>query len=362
MIAFKHAVQAAALIQALALAGATSLCAQSRANCGPWVTAVGNDRFTVCWITSDAEAGAVRVAADDASPDSAQRTFFEQGSRKGQFRGRLHNVTVKGLKPATAYSYSIPPFCDTYYARTLDPDKKNCRFVMFNDIHEADELMLDEIDSDPITTDKCDFVLFDGDMSSQVDSVGDIVNFMMPCRATFADSIAIFTARGNHECRGACADEYLNFFPTSTGKTYYTFREGPAFFVVLDGGDNDSPSSFKDFRSEEASWLKTVIASKDYRDAPHRIVVLHMPPETHRQWEGKEMVRDFASILNGTRVDLMICGHEHEHLYYPAGSDKSGCDFPVFINDLHARADIKVTPKKIEISARKNKHRIDFDK
>ena len=338
------------------------IAAQTRANCGPWVTAAGNDCFTVCWITSQVSAGAVRL-------DSGI-TFYENG-HAGKLSGRLHNVKVTGLKPGSSYSYSIPAFRPgTFTTTTLDPGKKNCRFVMFNDVHEADELMKDEIDADSITSDNCDFVLFNGDMASSMDSIGDIVNYMLPICQTFAGSVPIFTARGNHECRGIFAGEYLDFFPTSNGRCFYTFREGPVFFIVLDGGDNVKDKDLKkshdsrtynDFRRAEADWLKKVVASEVYINAPHRIVVLHIPPETKRQWEGREMVKDFASILNGTHVDLMVCGHEHEHLYYPAGSDESGCDFPVFINDLHARADIKVTPKKIEISAHKNNHKIKFE-
>lgn len=48
--------------------------------------------------------------------------------------------------------------------------------------------------------------------------------------------------RGNHENRGAYAQHWLDYFPTPTGETYYTFRRGPAFFIVLDGCE-DKPTT-----------------------------------------------------------------------------------------------------------------------
>ena len=361
-----------------------------KVECGPWVSDVTDNSFTVCWTTSEDASAWVETAPDDGSDFfSAVRPKFYETFQGRRTVGRFHHVTVTGLKPGTSCRYCIiskqallnqgrkriiydQPIGteEQNTVRTLDPGRKNCRFAMFNDVHEADGLMRDEIDAEPITPDKYDFVLFNGDMSSQMDSLGDIYNYLRPSCAAFAGDVPIFTARGNHECRGDLADDYLEFFPTSTGKTYYTFREGPAFFVVLDGGDNNADDDidatggiyrFDSFRSEEAGWLRKVVKSADYRNAPVRIIVLHMPPETKRQWEGKEMVKDFASILNGTHVALMLCGHEHERIFYKAGSEKSGCDFPVFVNDLHARADIKVTPKKIEISAHKNSHTISLE-
>ncbi|MFB0973265.1 MAG: serine/threonine protein phosphatase, partial [Bacteroidales bacterium] len=81
--------------------------------------------------------------------------------------------------------------------------------------------------------------------------------------ALFGSDIPILFARGNHENRGADSYDFLKLFPTSTGNAYYTFRQGPAFFAVLDG-DEDKPDSdirnlglscYDQFREDEAVWL-----------------------------------------------------------------------------------------------------------
>ena len=94
--------------------------------------------------------------------------------------------------------------------------------------------------------------------------------------------IPIFATRGNHENRGSFSPSFLDYFPTSTGEVYYTFRQGPAYFVVLDCGEDKPDSDIRyyglsttdAYREQEARWLKGVVESEEYRAAPLHIVVL----------------------------------------------------------------------------------------
>lgn len=359
--------------------------------CGPWLSAVGENEFTVCWITNTESAVWVEVAPDDKTNFyAAERPKYYETFQGRRVIGKLHKVRIAGLEKGTAYRYRIfseqvllnqgrrrmfyatPLGSDVlsrkpYRAVTLDPDRKSVKFAVFNDMHEHDSVLRAE--GKPIAEGGYDFVLFNGDMTSQMESVSDIeVNYLRTASAMFGSDIPIFFARGNHENRGADSYDFLNLFPTSTGNTYYTFRQGPAFFVVLDGGE-DKPDSdihnlglscYDRFREDEAVWLKGVVASDEYRNAPVRIVVIHMPPQANGWWGVREIQRLFVPILNGTNVALMISGHTHKAEWHAAGSSPNHCDFPIFVNTLQDRADVEITAEKITIAAVENNHVINL--
>src|SRR5690625_5315672 len=68
----------------------------------------------------------------------------------------------------------------------------------------------------------------------------------------------------------------MDYFPTPSGKPYFTFRQGPVFFLFLDGGE-DKPDSdieygglsyFDEYREEQAEWLQQVVESEEFKSAP----------------------------------------------------------------------------------------------
>lgn len=68
------------------------------------------------------------------------------------------------------------------------------------------------------------------------------VGLMSSAVERFASEVPFYMVRGNNEGCGAMASRCLEYFPTATGIPYYTFRQGPVFFVVLDGGE-DKPDN-----------------------------------------------------------------------------------------------------------------------
>ena len=92
----------------------------------------------------------------------------------------------------------------------------------------------------------------------------------------FASDTPLYVARGNHENRGTFAMEWMNYFPSSTGRPYFSFRQGPVYFIVLDSGEDKPDSDIRnmdlmrsdDFRAEEAEWLARVVEEPDFKSAP----------------------------------------------------------------------------------------------
>ena len=180
---------------------------------------------------------------------------------------------------------------------------------------------------------------------------------------TFAAETPFFFSRGNHETRGRLAYEFLNYFPTPSGRPYYTFQNGPAYFIVLDGGedkpDNDIEyhglGDYDRYRNEEARWLQEIVQSEAFRQAAFRIVLMHVTP-VNDSWHGAlETRQKFVPILNGHGIDLMLCGHTHQAYYAPAG--ENGCDFPLLINAPDQAVDLDISDRQLTLTVRDSQHR-----
>lgn len=329
---------------------------------GPYLQQVTDDGFTVVWTTTHDAVAWIEIAPDDGSHFYAADRPRYYDAHIGRLRtGRLHRARVEGLEPGTTYRYRImqqtvvaPDGSEpvlgaatgtdiylqpAYTATTLDPRKERTEFWVVNDIHARDSVL--RLLLEDAAAEKPDFICFNGDMTSWMISDEQLFEGYLATASELLTpaGIPIFFVRGNHENRGGYAHAFLDYFPTPTGQTYYTFRQGPVFFLVLDGcedkPDSDFPyGGFMDsdaFRQKEARWLEGVVASEAFRTAPYRIVLEHMLPAGEGSWYGEQQIsRLFLPLLRGAGIDLMLSGHYHQYAYIDDGS--RGTDFPILVN------------------------------
>lgn len=344
---------------------------------GPYLQAVGENEFTVVWKTDQAAVSWVEIAPDDA-------THFYNCERPKYYNTRygrkqistLHTVRVSGLEPATTYRYRIISAAaikgekdrilfteqrgsdvyrrQPYFVTTLDPKKEKVTFAVVNDIHAKTAEMETLLGN--VKEDGYDFVCFNGDMTSRNNSQDEVFKYYLSSASKlFAAETPLYVVRGNHETRGAYAVSLPELFPSKSGMPYYTFRQGPAFFIVLDCGE-DKPDSdmeysglacYDQYRKEEAEWLKGVVASEEFRSAPVKIVFCHIPPEENGWHGAADIQRLFVPILNEAGIDLWLAGHIHKYRLTKAG--ENGCNFPVMCNPNVCRLDATVTANGIDI-------------
>lgn len=357
---------------------------------GPYLQNVGENEVTVLWVTSTDAMSWVEIAPDDGShfyADERPQYFQTENGRK--LVGKLHQITIKGLEKGTTYRYRIYSrqvfdhlHWDTSFGKvaasnpyrtfsftTLDQDKPEFSFTVVNDIHEDPEALEDLLSH--VDLEKRDFVVYNGDMMTHINSEEHMFKgFMDKTVELFASHKPFYYARGNHETRGPFSTRFMNYFPTPSGKPYFTFRQGPVFFLFLDGGE-DKPdsdieygglSAFDEFREEQAKWLEKVVESEEFKNAPQKVAIIHIPPYTST-WHGTlEVERLFAPILNEAGIDLMISGHTHRHGFIPAG--EKGNQFPILINGNREVVDVQVLSSGLEIQIKDRdgnlKHEFEF--
>lgn len=350
------------MIWLLSLTGTVAISAQEdfRILCGPYLQDVGEEEATVVWITNRNAVSWVEIAPDDGMNFYAEErpAFFQTNFGKKQI-GTVHAVRLTGLQTGTSYRYRIyskevidetPYFVhygkvaasDVYTRKpyrftTLDWAKQETSFAVVNDIHADHETFSALMETQKGK--KLDFVIFNGDMLNNMSSEEQLIQgFLKQAVQLFATETPVFYVRGNHETRGLFSPEYIRYFPTSTGQPYYAFRQGPAFFIVLDGGE-DKPDSdieyhgladFDAYRAQEVSWLEEVVNSEAFKQAPVKIAVIHVPP-VGSTWHGPlEVKKYFLPILNKADIRVMLCAHLHQYKYIPAGEE--GNEFPILIN------------------------------
>ena len=204
-------------------------------------------------------------------------------------------------------------------------------------VSDAHNLVDEPIAAGRFFGDELDLLVLGGDIPNHS---GDVKNFNAICEIASGITggrIPVVFARGNHDTRGICAEDMPNYIPTKDGKTYYSFRAGCVWGLVLDCGE-DKPDTneaygnticFHQFREEETEFIKDVIenADREYNaeGVMHRIVISHIgfthidkPPfdieqELYAEWS--RLMREYI------KPDLLLYGHYHKVFISPVGSD-----------------------------------------
>jgi len=340
---------------------------------GPYLQNLGEDRVTIVWVTDSLTVGWVEIAPDDQSCFyDIERTRYYDAPTGVKETSTIHSVTIDGLTPNTVYRYRVyarevlehkgnfvaygrakatSPY-DLLTFRTVNPAQKAVNFGIVNDIHGDKQKLASLINQCDLAN--TDFFIFNGDMVSVSENQEQVFKGFMDTAVTlFASTIPMYYCRGNHETRGAMATRYNQYFSPGLRHIYYTFRQGPVFFVVLDGGE-DKPdwdieyydiTDYDTYRTVQAEWLAEVVKSEDYLNSPYKVVICHMPPE--KNWHGSyEVLQKFVPVLNQAKPDVFISGHCHEYYWREANSQ---VQFPVLINDNNSIVKVNADPSSLTL-------------
>jgi predicted phosphodiesterase len=180
-----------------------------------------------------------------------------------------------------------------------------------------------------------DLLVLNGDIPNHS---GDLENFDLIY--TLAEAVtggqrAVVFSRGNHDMRGIYAEKLIDYVPHSNGKSYFTFRVGSLWGIVLDCGE-DKLESHEEYnytnvshvlRREQTAFIKDVIdcAELEYNAAgvAHRLVISHNPftcryPEPFNIEE--ELYGEWLRLLAAhVKPDLLLAGHTHKCEVKPEG-------------------------------------------
>ncbi|MCR4593666.1 MAG: metallophosphoesterase [Clostridiales bacterium] len=172
-----------------------------------------------------------------------------------------------------------------------------------------------------------DFLILNGDMLDHCENAKDFNIIYDICAQITHGEIPIVFSRGNHDMRGANTEIFPEYTPNCNGRTYYTFRLGSLWGMVLDCGEDKADSHAEygntvcchQFRLMQSEFIKNVIknAKSEYLadGVKYRIVISHIA-FTHN-WGGEfeieiEIYSEWARLLGkNIKPHIMIQGHSH---------------------------------------------------
>lgn len=231
--------------------------------------------------------------------------------------------------------------------RPIDPSKEKINIYNIADAHNRVEGPINAGRYFERTGEQLDLLLLNGDIPNHS---GDVVYFEAIHKIAAGitgGEIPVVFARGNHDTRGVCAELIADYTPTDNGVSYYTFRLGPVWGLVMDTAEDKPDDNVEyghticceDFRRRETRWLEALCRADvpEYSDGEikYKLVVVHNP-FTERRKPPFDIEEDtfmyWATLLReNIKPHLMICGHVHKcYVTYPDGErDAFGQPCPI---------------------------------
>lgn len=303
-------------------------------SCGPVVYAV-EDEYQIVFSTNALSTAWVNVGGWD---------YLELSSGSQTSGERIHKVTIPMEVLDEAGEYTLHtrqiiyrgPFggwlgrniAKSFTFRPVDTTN-GVTYLSFSDIHMHKEAAL----ATGSKAGKYDFLVIDGDSVSMVDTFKDANYCNEICSELTGGEIPVIYARGNHEIKGAYAEDLYKYVGSSNGSFYYTVHLGDVYVMVLDiGEDHDDDwweyygTAFFDlYRSKQSRFIRSELEKGDYGNYKYRMCVCHIPITYINYRHDHEAVKaEWSELLNEFGFDMALYGHQHEMLIFEPGAVTPG--------------------------------------
>ena len=263
-------------------------------------------------------------------------------------RARQYSVCWRAVPERKPY-FTVPGEEEAYISTFRPVEKSPVRICHIADAHNRVDL---PVAAGSYFGDELDLLILNGDIPNDSGSVENFLNIHeIAARLTHGEIPVVFS-RGNHDMRGIFAEKLEEHTPTDGGKSYFTFRLGHLWGMVLDCAEDKPDSNVEygfmncceDFRRRETEFIHAVIRDKaneyEAEGVENRIVISHnpfsetiRPPfdieiETYTEW--CRLLKEYV------KPQLILCGHMHQAYVTRPGEerDHKGQPCPVFVASL----------------------------
>ena len=270
------------------------------------------------------------------------KTYYDETNGILRSKNMIHRVVIpmKALDGAGEYTLCYRRIFDRkpYYTESGDIVQEHYTFrpltsATFRAYHISDShsLVDEPIAAAKLYADKfgaIDLLILSGDIAEDSDCLERFCSIYMISGEITRGEIPIVFARGNHDMRGAMAEYLTENTPNDNARSYYTFRLGAVWGMVLDCAEDKPDDSVEygnticahAFRMRESEFIEQVISECDREyladGVERRIIVVHAPfiekrvppfnieEDTYAYW---------AKLLReNVHPDVMLTGHKHK--------------------------------------------------
>ncbi len=174
---------------------------------------------------------------------------------------------------------------------------------------------------------KLDLLILNGDIPNDSGAIENFDNIYKIVEGITGGEIPVVFSRGNHDTRGIHAEKLADHTPVDHGNSYFTFRIGGLWGLVLDCGEDkvDTHPEYgntvccHEFRKKQTKFIEKIIrnASCEFNGegVDHKVVISHVPfyrtfPEPFNIEEN--IYTKWCSLIGeNIKPEIMIHGHEH---------------------------------------------------
>ena len=288
-------------------------------------------------------------------------------------KARRYKLFCREVRERKVYFTETGPELSREYAfRPIAPDARDIRLYHLADAHSMIEPL---VKAAGYWGDKLDLLIMNGDMMLDCGKMEYLAAPYQISGTVTRGEIPVICTRGNHDLRGFYAERYADITPSYEGKTYYTFRLGPIWGVVLDCGE-DKPDTNAEygytsccaaFRKRQTAYLEALAKRPaEEFDAPgvrFKLVVCHVPfvytpPKAPFNIESNTYSTWCRILREKIRPDVILSGHWHKIDVIRPGDpkDHNGAPCPVIVGSepdrkkkLFTGAAIELMPKSIGV-------------
>lgn len=267
------------------------------------------------------------------------KTYYDESNGIMNSRTPVHRVTIpmKALDAEKRYTVCVREIVERkpYFTQTEEPvelpypffpvPESEIRIYHISDAHNR----IDQPVEAAKAFGKIDLLVLNGDILDHSGAPEKFDNIYAICAGITAGMIPVVFSRGNHDMRGKFAEDFIDYTPHQNRNTYYTFRLGSIWGIVLDCGEDKEESSAEYgytvachcFRERQTAFIEHVMenADREYQ-APGvktRLVIVHNPFSLKKEppfdIEENLYAQWGATLRDNIRPDLMICGHTHTY-------------------------------------------------
>ena len=166
-----------------------------------------------------------------------------------------------------------------------------------------------------------DFLVILGDSVGMVEYEEDAQYSNLLAHDVTGGQIPVVYARGNHEIKGAYAEELYKYVGSKHESFYYWFTLSDVFGITLDlGEDHDDgwweyygTDRFTQYHNEQTQFLRELAEVKPYEAYNYTLVACHIPIQFVNSRKDHEAVKaEWTELLNQIQPDIAVYGHQHD--------------------------------------------------
>ena len=172
-----------------------------------------------------------------------------------------------------------------------------------------------------ISVEDLDFLVILGDSVGMAEYENDVQFSNLLAHDITGGEIPVVYARGNHEIKGAYAEDLHKYVGSKNESFYYWFTLSDVFGITLDlGEDHDEgwweyygTDKFALYHDEQTKMLQQLVETKPYESYSYTLVACHIPIQfVNSRKDHVDVKAAWTQLLNQIQPNLAVYGHQHD--------------------------------------------------